>query len=1106
MYGRSVNPAFPPTHSTNSNSTRSKAISSHKGQRTPTPLNRDDGSRKKQGKTETGEKRKQSRVKGHDLSATGKSLHVPVYKPMQAPVSPQKSDVFHKLLSSELHPGHTKSDELELRPLHVKCSCGNLKNRKPGVVSPIQSSSSDESEDEGEGDEKDQRGYDVADLIKLLIIQETKQGQQRSGSILRNLARSVTIGEDVTEVQLHQLLRLVTSHIGCVREAALLTLKQAGKISHLASMLLESGALGRVIMLLHGEHEGAVITAGCQFLEEITSHNALKDLWLEEMIVTGLTILIGLLSRDGRNQATTSVHSERAAACLLSKLANHLQLGIMMLDHGMDDIEVAFRKQSSIREPITELLTNLIRHNDHTAGGVLNYKFTSLVAVALRDGPCCVQCKAMDFCRELCVYEAGIHALIKDTMLLATCLQVLKSTNCRYVRRLGTSTLDALLRGSNTRQLQALFNQTNLAFNERTQVHLDPNRRRAKDVWIPLTKQTFEMEYGDGDQRERKGVDEKMKSGVKEIVDLVVHVILVEGKIHTDEKSNVTDVRFRPTHDDISCLQEAVNCLKSIANMSEAIMNSNSTHRLLISRGSLCLIDLLHTFSATVFGFTNCVTPDTDRQQRNPEALYLQASMKLWQGAAKRTDSIVDVQEFYDESKLSFVRSVLEFLLCLVEASCNRWSRQLVGQLEEQVLESTNWIEDGTDDDSTALPAQYKYIENIGQAFHDRGLPNSRGVKERRSKVKFAWDENNDHDVGNSGRQCGPKPHGSNSNNSNNKKRHENQWETSVKGNSYHHGNGSGDDLEVTQRRQKGQLVVKKALVKGGVCETVSSWMTCGEERLEGVACDVIQCIIQPQDPEEIHRFATESSKQLNPAQRHHARAQEMADSLAQRDALLSKILSQMSIETADLVSDSLQVKGQDGVKGHSEVKEDEKSKISKKKKKDDDAISVSSTSTSATASKLSNKHSVSAYKPTVKSDKPLAYQTSLTVLDLSGKQLLKSLNQSSSDVKRKQFLVLYDLVAHGDVVMHMTLASYGLHSYLIQFIQKNVQYSVNVLICLTILRNMMGDQRIKQLFISEGGEKFLQRVVKATKGAVKLHAERFLSFLSQGATGLVWS
>ena len=78
-----------------------------------------------------------------------------------------------------------------------------------------------------------------------------------------------------------------------------------------------------------------------------------------------------------------------------------------------------------------------------------------------------------------------------------------------------------------------------------------------------------------------------------------------------------------------------------------------------------------------------------------------------------------------------------------------------------------------------------------------------------------------------------------------------------------------------------------------------------------------------------------------------------MADNLAQRDALLSKILSQMSMETADLVSDTLQVKGHGevngqgkvkghgGVKGQGEVKEDEKYKSSRKKQKDEDGESL---------------------------------------------------------------------------------------------------------------------------------------------------------------------
>ena len=41
---------------------------------------------------------------------------------------------------------------------------------------------------------------------------------------------------------------------------------------------------------------------------------------------------------------------------------------------------------------------------------------------------------------------------------------------------------------------------------------------------------------------------------------------------------------------------------------------------------------------------------------------------------------------------------------------------------------------------------------------------------------------------------------------------------------------------------------------------------------LKELACRVVQCMMQPRDPEEIHRFATEETSQLNPAQRHKAR------------------------------------------------------------------------------------------------------------------------------------------------------------------------------------------------------------------------------------------
>lgn len=120
-----------------------------------------------------------------------------------------KSDVFRKLMSTEPRRSQTKPNELELRPLHFKCSCGNLKHSTHGAVkrsssASLSSSDGSESEDE-ESDEQDGRGYNITNLIKLLIIHETKGEQQRSGAILRNLATSVTIDKDVTEVQLHQV-------------------------------------------------------------------------------------------------------------------------------------------------------------------------------------------------------------------------------------------------------------------------------------------------------------------------------------------------------------------------------------------------------------------------------------------------------------------------------------------------------------------------------------------------------------------------------------------------------------------------------------------------------------------------------------------------------------------------------------------------------------------------------------------------------------------------------------------------------------------------------------------------------------------------------------
>ncbi|XP_071491665.1 uncharacterized protein [Diadema antillarum] len=1068
------------------------------------------------------------------LAATGKSLHVPVFRVAPENNRFDRGSLLKKVMSHDPVPGEHHGNELELRPLHTKCTCGNVgRGRRGGKglpSSPLPSSSSgsddgEESSDDSGREEEQGSGYPSADLLNLLIVHESREKQQKSRKLLRNLAESVQFDTNTPAIQLHQLLRLVSSRNPAVREASLRALGQAvtSTPDH-AAILLESGAITKVLVLLHADDDGDVVIAGCQFLEKVTSHSELADLWLEEMIVTGLTILIGVLT-DGRGQGAAAVQSQRAAASLLSQLANHLQLAILILDHGMEDIKEAFRRHTNTREPITELLTNLISHNDHTAGSVLSQKFTSLISIVLRDGPCLLQTKAMAFCLQLCAYTAGVQALIRDGVLLTTFLQILRSTHCREVRGTGIAVLSLLLEEAGTKLLQALLRKAEGAFRERNRAGLDGAQGGAREIWKPLTTQMMEADREDavvskgsgGKGRGTTDSEKKLKTGLKEVVDLLVHILQVEGKIQTDDKGDVSDVRLRPGQGSITALHHAMQCLKSLANMSEAVVRNLSVHRLLVSRGVLCAVDILHMYTRASFDRALSVTPNSDKQQRNPEALYMQASMKLWEGAStKKGTPAKNAEVRYGESELAFVASTIEIVAILAESSCRKWNADVVGDFETKITGFCDVGDAERESDNPSHSVGYRYVETIGQAFHSGPVAN-RSIRERRSKVRFAWDDDgqsmekgcqgnqskdDERDEGKTkGNVQSPKAGGEdrqtlNSNNNHTRRKGSTRQDAIGRENG-HHGNQTHLHLETVQREQKLQSHLRKALLKSGACESVAAWMVCGHQDTEEFACRVVQCLLQPTDPEEIQRYVNELTRHHNPARRHKARAQEMADSLAERDALLTKILSKMSMETADLVSDSLQVKGhQEG--GGSEVKHRGSGAAS--------ANGSSTSTTASTVSKATKREAVTSYKPALKVDTPLAYQASLLTLDLCGRRLVAGLNHSGHPSRRPHLLLLYDLVAFGDIVIHMSLAAHGLIPSLMQYILRHLQHSIDVLLCLTMLRTLVEDHRIKQLFLSEGGEKLLQKVITVTTGEVRGHAERFLAFLSQDATGLVWT
>ena len=48
-------------------------------------------------------------------------------------------------------------------------------------------------------------------------------------------------------------------------------------------------------------------------------------------------------------------------------------------------------------------------------------------------------------------------------------------------------------------------------------------------------------------------------------------------------------------------------------------------------------------------------------------------------------------------------------------------------------------------------------------------------------------------------------------------------------------------------------------------------------------------------------------------------------------------------------------------------------------------------------------------------------------------------------------------------------------------------------------LRSMISDYRLKQIFCSEGGEAFLQDLIKTSEGALCMHLHKFMRHITEG-------
>ncbi|XP_022081941.1 uncharacterized protein LOC110974531 [Acanthaster planci] len=1034
------------------------------------------------------------------------------------------------------HSLHTSSSLTS--KLSVRCSCGNIEElsssrgqRYRNGTGPATSTACSDTESDSD-DDSDDEAFSLVAVIGMLVTEERK-GSARRLNAIKNLAACCR-GDAVSETHLYQLVRLTGSTSQQVRQAAFLALREAATDEANTMALLRMNIVPQLLTLLQDKMEAASHSAAAAVLEKIVTHRKLADYWLEGLITRGLSVLIGSLS-----SANQALETKVALGRLLGSLAGFFEIAVLLLDHCVEDIMEVWMRYPAMKESLTELFRRLIQHTDHTVAGVLEHRIMEHVAVALKEDSCGVQIRAAEFFQALCGTDYGLSAFLDEGKLRGI-LQVLRATHCRRLRELCVATLTRTLQHATTSQLREVALETEAAFSREPVLDQEGGGvRHGKEEAGHLMSR-------------RKEASGRCERGSRVLISILVETIHKEAKLTLDQSRQIKSIGFRPGQDFYKTLSDTVCCLSYMATMTIGLQrNRTSSHNTRVSvdgsngkvhklstevvsfmfhQGALCVLDLLNTYTLHLFSVPG--EHYTQQQQRNVDVLHLQAMMKVWQMVSPPSQA----NPLPGTEELEFVKQLMECVYLFARCSAELWNCEVEKEVKAKIEENQKWNRDSAAVDETSI-GHYQYIKTVDQAFPSSfRIENITTHRQRENEMrekrtnsvhqwKMAWGDKKEprtpdgglssyhHQSSNnasgdspktitpnktrpqSAKKRGPEPDLKFDLNKSGFKEQaravpsgKQREETQVKRNVRAAGYARKMSPVVTKREQEdrsaigeeGKELQKKfrtRLFQEGVCGAVGPWVACQVPHIQALAAECLRCVIQPIHLEEIKQLR--ESAQAKERQNRHKSRSDMAKTLAERDKILSQVLSQMSTGSADVVRDALGVKGRSD--GEAMKKTSEGAKFKTKPP-------LNSTN----------------HKLTCNTDEPIGWQCAIHLLEACGNQAWKGLNSDNAQTRTACLLLVYDLVDFGETVIHMKLASLGVVSELMDFLRNHRQSQDLTLIGVMTLKNLVWDYRLKQIFLSEGGEALLTDLIKTSEGALLMHLHQFLERITEGPGGML--
>lgn len=291
-------------------------------------------------------------------------------------------------------------------------------------------------------DGNDVKEIEFSELMEL-FNKFNERSSVESFSKLTNTIRGFRGNRILSDNETIEVMKLLDTNIIGLKEGLLVIINQLCMSTVNVKRFLENGLMNSLMNLMLLTEEEDVRREAVICLSQVVEKTEHADFWLEQMVISGLEALLGLMA--------LSESLQEAVLIAIKNLAVHPKGARAMLEY---DLGIVTRLTScknsqgnridnpQIQGLATQVVTNLISHDSSMVEEFLSKHDEVVASIVdlLQFSPCPQQAHSARFLATLAFHKSGLAALISHN----TVEHLLRAVTCSQCRRLRLQASTAL--------------------------------------------------------------------------------------------------------------------------------------------------------------------------------------------------------------------------------------------------------------------------------------------------------------------------------------------------------------------------------------------------------------------------------------------------------------------------------------------------------------------------------------------------------------------------------------------------------------------------------------------------------------------------------------